>query len=81
MSQGLPHPFVEEGIFVPRPKQGTEACTLPAALPASAHWARPALTSKDLVSVGGAEVQGEDPGNAGTVQALCRKSHTKPSHS
>lgn len=26
-------------------------------------------TSEDLVGVGGAEVQGEDPGNAGTVQA------------
>lgn len=80
MSQDLPRPFVEERIFVPRPKQGTGACTLPAALPASACWARPALTSEDLVGVGGTEVQGEDPGNAGTVQALCRESHTEPSH-
>lgn len=48
--------------------------------PRLGHGARPALTSEDLVGVGGAEVQGEDPGNAGTVQALRRESHITAGH-
>lgn len=69
MSHTHPGSFAEEGAS--GPCRGQEhAPSRPPSL--QAGWARLALTSEDLVGVGGAEVQGEDPRNAGTVQPLCR---------
>lgn len=73
-------------LLSPDPHEGQEwapsllSSSHPSPTLLSAWWAGPALTSEDLVGVGGAEVQGQDPGNASTVQPLCRSSHIKPSH-
>ena len=84
MSQA-PRPLCQR-FFCPQIQRGQEwapsllSFSYPSPTPFSACWAGPTLTGEDLVGVGGAEVQGEDPGNASTVQPLCRKSHIKPSH-